>query len=162
MIPCPSPVFVATRPVDMRRGHDGLAALTREYAGRDVIAGSCFLFFNRRVDRVKALWWDGTGYVLLYKRIERGYFRVPQALCVGATSVEIDAGEVLAILEGVPNVDGSVDPGEERALAHRHRVYSEALRNRIGARCARRVTGDATSRAEGARWAYRSNVLRLG
>lgn len=104
MITLPSPVFVATRPVDMRRGHDSLAALAREYAGRDVTAGALFLFFNRRVDRVKALWWDGTGYVILYKRVERGYFRVPQPLSVGATSVEIDVTEVVPILEGVPNV----------------------------------------------------------
>ncbi|MEO1303270.1 MAG: IS66 family insertion sequence element accessory protein TnpB [Myxococcota bacterium] len=104
MITLPTPVLVATRPVDMRRGHDSLAALAREYTERRVLAGALFVFFNRRVDRMKALWWDGSGYVLLYKRIERGFFRVPQPICVGALSLEIDTSEFLAILQGVPNV----------------------------------------------------------
>jgi len=66
---------------------------------------SCdFLFFNKTQNRVKILWWDQTGYCLLYKRLERGAFRVPKALEPGATSVAINAinaAEMKSILEGV-------------------------------------------------------------
>jgi transposase len=75
--------------------------MAREHVGLDPIDGSLFVFFNRRVDRLKALWWDETGYCLLYKRLERGRYRVPQPLHVGATSVEIDLAELTAILSGV-------------------------------------------------------------
>ena len=101
MLKWPAPIFIATMAVDMRRGHDGLAAMAREYMGREVIDGALFVFFNRRIDRLKALWWDRTGYCLLYKRLERGTFRVPRPLHVGDTSVRIDAAELDLILEGV-------------------------------------------------------------
>jgi len=98
----PKRVFVATVAVDMRRGHDGLAAMAREHVDRDPLDNAAlFVFFNRRVDRLKALWWDDTGYCLLYKRLERGRFRVPEPVRVGSTSVAIDLEELSLILEGV-------------------------------------------------------------
>lgn len=69
--------------------------------GADPEGGSLFLFFNRSVDRVKALWWDHNGFCLFYKRLERGRFRVPQPLNVGAASVEIDGREMEQIFRGV-------------------------------------------------------------
>ena len=101
MLKWPSPIYVSTVAVDMRRGHDGLAAMAREHVGREPLDGALFVFFNRRVDRLKALWWDRTGYCLLYKRLERGTFRVPQPLRVCDTSVVIDSAELDLILEGV-------------------------------------------------------------
>jgi transposase len=95
------PIFVATAPIDLRRSFDGLAAAAREQLGRDPLRGALFLFFNKAQDRVKLLWWDRTGYCILYKRLQRGCFRLPTAIEGGATSVSIEAAELAKILEGV-------------------------------------------------------------
>ena len=101
MIPGRVSIYVATEPLDLRRSFDGLAAVVREVLREDPLSGALFLFFNRAADRVKALWWDRSGFCLLYKRLERGTFRVPRAVTPGATSVVIDAAELAKILEGI-------------------------------------------------------------
>ncbi|MGK3981503.1 IS66 family insertion sequence element accessory protein TnpB [Sorangium sp. So ce136] len=101
MIPGRVSIYVATEPLDLRRSFDGLAAVVREVLRQDPLSGALFLFFNRAADRVKALWWDRSGYCLLYKRLERGTFRAPRAVTPGATSVVIDAAELAKILEGI-------------------------------------------------------------
>ncbi len=101
MIPARTEIFVATQPVDMRRSFDGLAAAARETLGRDPQSGALFLFFGRGRDRVKLLWWDRTGFCLLYKRLERGAFRIPGPLRAGETGVAISSAELARILEGV-------------------------------------------------------------
>jgi transposase len=101
MIPGRVSIYVATEPLDLRRSFDGLAAVVREVLRQDPLSGALFLFFNRAADRVKALWWDRSGYCLLYKRLERGTFRIPGAVTPGATSVIIDAAELAKILEGI-------------------------------------------------------------
>ena len=70
----PMRIFVATRPVDLRAGFDRLAAYTRGLLREDPRSGSLFVFLNRRGNRLKALWWDGNGYAVLYKRLSRGSF----------------------------------------------------------------------------------------
>jgi transposase len=94
-------IYVAVHPVDLRRSFDGLAAAARERMSKDPQSGALFLFFNKAHDRVKVLWWDHTGFALLYKRLERGAFRIPEPLEPGASSVIIDAAELAKILEGV-------------------------------------------------------------
>lgn len=101
MIPPRMAIYIATGPLDLRRSFDGLAAVVRDVLRHDPLSGALFLFFNKAHNRVKILWWDQTGYCLLYKRLERGAFRVPLALEPGATSVCIDAAEMKSILEGV-------------------------------------------------------------
>lgn len=101
MIPGRVSIYVATEPLDLRRSFDGLAAVVREVLRQDPLSGALFLFFNRAADRCKALWWDRSGYCLLYKRLERGAFRAPRAITPGATSVIIDAAELAKILEGI-------------------------------------------------------------
>lgn len=73
----PVRVLVATRPVDFRKGMDGLAALVREQLGADPYAGVIYVFRAKRADRIKLLVWDGTGLVLISKRLETGSFRWP-------------------------------------------------------------------------------------
>jgi transposase len=101
VIPARVSIFVATEPFDLRRSFDGLAGVVKGVLRQDPLSGALFLFFNRAADRVKVLWWDRTGYCLLYKRLERGTFRVPRALTPDATSITIEAAELAKILEGI-------------------------------------------------------------
>jgi len=91
-------VFVATTPVDLRRGFDGLAGLTREVLEQDPLSGHLFAFRNRRGDRLKVLFFASGGYCLFYKRLEKGTFRLPSCEAAG---LEIDAGDLGLILEGI-------------------------------------------------------------
>jgi transposase len=101
VIPARVSIFVAAEPLDLRKSFDGLAGVVKEVLRNDPLSGALFLFFNRAADRVKMLWWDRTGYCILYKRLERGTFRVPRPLTPGSTSVTIEAAELARILEGV-------------------------------------------------------------
>lgn len=103
MLTLPSSVriYVASEAVDLRRGFDGLGAATRSLMGRDPMCGHVFVFLNRRRDRIKLLVWDRTGWVVLYKRLERGTFRVPTEPEPGRRHVEVDAGELGLMLEGL-------------------------------------------------------------
>ena len=70
-------VLVSTQPVDFRKGHDGLAALVSSVLRKDPFTGTVFVFRSRRADRLKLLYWDGTGLVMAYKRLEGGGFTWP-------------------------------------------------------------------------------------
>jgi transposase len=103
MLPLPASVriYIAAEAVDLRRGFDGLAAATRSVIGSDPMSGHVFVFVNRRRNRVKLLVWDRTGYLLLYKRLERGTFKLPTEPEVGRRHVEVDAGQLGLMLEGL-------------------------------------------------------------
>lgn len=70
-------IVVATRPVDFRKGHDGLAAVVQDQLGFDPHSGLVVIFRSRRGDRTKILFWDGSGLVMVYKRLEQGSFTWP-------------------------------------------------------------------------------------
>jgi transposase len=70
-------ILLATRPVDFRKGAHSLAALAAEALGADPFSGAVLVFRSRRADRVKVLVWDGSGLVLVWKRLEGGAFRWP-------------------------------------------------------------------------------------
>ncbi len=103
MLTLPSSVriYVAAEPVDLRRGFDGLSATTRSVIGADPMSGHVFVFINRRRNRVKLLVWDRTGYVLLYKRLAQGTFELATKPEPGRRHVEMDAGELGLMLEGL-------------------------------------------------------------
>lgn len=92
-------VFVATERIDGRKGIDGLAALVRAQLAEDPLSGSMYVFFTRRADRVRVLYFDRDGYVLVTKRLERGSYRIPWASERGR--VVIEAAELLLVLEGI-------------------------------------------------------------
>jgi transposase len=100
-LPASVRIYVAAEPVDLRRGFDGLAAATRSVIGADPLSGHVFVFLNRRRNRIKLLVWDRTGYVVLYKRLERGTFHLSTQPCFGERHVEMDAGELGLMLEGL-------------------------------------------------------------
>jgi len=70
-------VYLHRKPVDMRRGRNGLAALAREVIEQDVFSGALFLFIGRRFDAIKILYWDRDGWAIWYKRLEAGTFQFP-------------------------------------------------------------------------------------
>jgi transposase len=91
-------VMMATRPVDFRKGVDGLAALVRDSMGADPFSGTVYVFRAKRADRVKLVFWDGTGVCLFAKRLEEGQFRWPK---VEDGVVRLTAAELQALLEGL-------------------------------------------------------------
>jgi transposase len=91
-------VMVATKPVDFRKGAEGLAALVREAMGSDPFSGSVYVFRSKRADRVKLVFWDGTGLCLFAKRLEDGAFRWP---AIEDGVVRLSAAQLAALLEGL-------------------------------------------------------------
>jgi transposase len=87
-------------PTDMRCGFDRLAERVRTVIGQDPLAGHGFIFRSRRGDRLKILTWDQDGFILWYKRLEVGVFKLPRP--EGARrAVELRASELAMILDGI-------------------------------------------------------------
>lgn len=91
-------VMMATQPVDFRKGAEGLAALVREQLGADPFGGTVFVFRARRADRIKLIFWDGTGLCLYAKRLEEGAFRWPR---IENGVMRLTAAQLSALLEGL-------------------------------------------------------------
>lgn len=90
-------IYLAAGAVDLRNGPDGLAAVVRKAFNDSVFSGHLFVFLSRRSDRVKILWWDRGGYVVYYKRLEKGRFWRP-ANPSAATRVTLSAAELSSLL----------------------------------------------------------------
>jgi hypothetical protein len=82
-------VMVATKPVDFRKGAEGLAALVRETMTADPFSGAVYVFRAKRADRIKLIFWDGTGLCLFAKRLEDGIF-----VALGRPDTLIDDGRI--------------------------------------------------------------------
>lgn len=89
-----------TQPTDMRQHFNGLPALVTQAMGHDVLPGDYFVFFNRRRQRCKILYWDHDGLVIWAKRLERGSFQ-PPGLREATPAAEIDGTTLAMILGGV-------------------------------------------------------------
>ena len=102
MLTLPSSVriYLASEPTDMRKGFDGLCRLVEESLGHDIYEGHLFVFVSRRQDRVKVLMWERGGFVLYYKRLERGRFRLP-AVGKGATCIRLAGPQLAMLLDGI-------------------------------------------------------------
>ena len=96
-------VWLATVPLDMRRGFDRLAEHVRTILAQDPMSGHLFVFRSRSGQRVKVLWWDANGYALYYKRLERGTFVFPAADSLGdKRTISIDSTRLMKLLGGLP------------------------------------------------------------
>lgn len=93
-------ILLAREPVDMRNSIDGLAAIVRTQWKENLYAGHLFVFVSRRGDRVKILSWDAGGFVLTYKRLEQGRFRLP-AFQEDALGAQLDATQLSMLLDGI-------------------------------------------------------------
>lgn len=93
-------IFIASAATDMRRSIDGLMAMVEHELEADAYSGHLFVFLSRRCDRVKILMFDQGGFVLYYKRLERGVFRLPH-MDPSTMTVEIDATQLSMLLDGI-------------------------------------------------------------
>jgi transposase len=91
-------VMVATKPVDFRKGMEGLAVLVREALEADPFSGAVYVFRAKRADRIKLIFWDGTGVCLFAKRLEDGKFRWPS---IKDGVIRLSAAQLSALLEGL-------------------------------------------------------------
>ena len=107
MIPHGVDVFVGLDPIDLRWSFERLAGLVTERIGRAPRDGALFLFFGRRRDALKILFFDGTGLCIFYKRLDKGTFRVPESPRAGTPVVEIDERTLEDLLDGVDVVPAS-------------------------------------------------------
>ena len=97
-IPGGARVLIATRPVDFRKGMDGLAAVVKEHLRADPYLGAIFVFRAKRADRVKLILWDGTGLCLFTKRLEEGGFRWPK---IEDGVMRLTPSQLSALIEGL-------------------------------------------------------------
>ena len=95
-LPSSVKIFIYTQPADMRCGFNKLAMLTESFMLADPFSGHLFVFFNKVGDKCKILFWDRTGFVIWYKRLEKGSFA-----CKKKGSAIITRREFLMLLEGV-------------------------------------------------------------
>lgn len=92
------PIVIVVKPVDFRRGHDGLAATVQNDLGLDPYSGLTVVFRSRRGDRIKILVWDGSGLVMIYKRLDEGRFSWPS---VSDGTMRLSRGQFEALFEGL-------------------------------------------------------------
>ena len=91
-------VMVATRPVDFRKGAEGLAALVKAEMGADPFSGTIYVFRAKRADRIKLVFWDGSGVCLVSKRLEDGKFHWPK---IQDGAMRLTAAQFSALFEGL-------------------------------------------------------------
>jgi transposase len=92
-------IYIAAEPTDMRKSFDGLSLCVQQVLRKDPLSGHLFVFFNRRRDQVRILFWDRNGFCLMAKRLERGTFRFFPVK--EAVAVEMEAAELTLLLEGI-------------------------------------------------------------
>lgn len=102
MIPAQVRIFVCCEAVDMRYGFDRLAGLAKMRVGEDPRQGeTLFVFANKSANRLKVLWFDRNGYVMLYKRLHRSVFELPAAGAGEQVAIRIDAPALAKLLAGI-------------------------------------------------------------
>lgn len=115
-LPGGAAIHLAVEPVDFRKSFNGLSLEVLEGLGRDPLGGELFVFRNRAGDKLKILYWDGQGFVLVYKRLERGHFHWPRE--DGLTGERtLSRSQLQALFEGL----------EWRGLAEPRRCHAKAV-----------------------------------
>jgi transposase len=95
-------MYLAKDATDMRKGFPGLIALTEAVLRQEPTSGHLFVFLNRRRDLMKVLYWDGTGFCIWSKRLERGSFQRPPAVAGDESpGLELNAAQLSMMLEGI-------------------------------------------------------------
>ena len=107
-------VFVALEPVDLRKSFAGLWAVTEQVLREDPASGSLYVFTNRRRNRVKVLYWDGTGLWVMIKRLEEGTFSWPMGVEARNGKLQLSPEALCLLLDGVDLRRGSLRPWYQR------------------------------------------------
>ncbi len=92
--------YLYLEPTDMRKNFDGLSGLIISALAQNPRSGDVYVFINKRRDRIKLLLWDGDGFWLFYKRLEKGTFQIPTNH-YRSTSVALAYDELLMIVKGI-------------------------------------------------------------
>jgi len=101
MLPRDVTVYLAIAPVDLRAGFDRLSGIVMEHLRCDPRVGNLYVFTNRRRTHAKVLFYDRTGYCVLFKRLDRGHFPLPTVIEPGASGIEISGRELELLLQGI-------------------------------------------------------------
>ena len=101
MIPRGVDIFVGLDPIDLRWGFERLSGIVQERIGRSSRSGALFVFFGRRRESMKIVFYDGSGLCIFYKRLDKGTFRIPKPTDERATTIEIDERMLEDLLDGV-------------------------------------------------------------
>jgi transposase len=118
-LPTTARVFLAAGATDMRKSYDALAHVVRSAIGENPLSGHLFVFCNRRQNRLKVLSWDGSGFWIFSKRLEKGTFAWPKVE-PGQVRVELTPSALTLILSGI-----DVNQAEERPWWRRPPTVSE-------------------------------------
>lgn len=95
-------VFLYRQPTDMRKSFHGLVALTESELKQDPLSGSLFVFFNRRRDRIKILYWGETGFCIWYQQLQRGTYQLPDPESLdGHHTLQVTRSQLSLILDGI-------------------------------------------------------------
>jgi transposase len=95
-------VFLARTPCDMRKSFHGLVSLAESVLKKDPLSGHLFVFINRRRDRIKLLYWGGTGFCIWYQQLQQGSYQLPEITDADSESgIEITASQLSLILDGI-------------------------------------------------------------
>ena len=103
-------VYLATAATDLRKSFNGLHAATTQVLREDPRSGALFVFCNRRHNRVKTLYWDGTGLWVMTKRLEKGTFSWPRGVDVKNWKLELNPEALGLLLEGGGLKNGFMPP----------------------------------------------------
>lgn len=147
-------ILLAAQPVDLRNSIDGLAALVRTGWGENVYAGHLFVFISKRRDRVKVLTWDNGGFVVWYKRLEQGRFRLP-SFHKEALGAQLESTQLAMLLDGI-DVSHVRSPKKWSPEGDRQKQGSLIFPDRWQSARNRRIS------ASGARGRKRSRVKSAG
>jgi transposase len=119
-------IWLAAEATDMRCGFDRLAERVQSVIGEDPLSGHLFLFRSRNGSRLKILTWDRDGYVLWYKRLEKGVFKLPR-MAPGSRSIELRASELAMLLDGIDMAKLKRVPRYERPQKNRVKMQENMV-----------------------------------
>jgi len=107
-------VYVALEPCDMRKSFHGLSEIARSHLGLDPLSGAAFLFTNRRRTLIKILFFDGSGYWCVAKKLERGTYSWPKDIEGGRRKIALTPAALAMLTDGIDLRDGVRRPWYER------------------------------------------------
>src|SRR5262245_11130891 len=114
-------IYLHATSVNLHYSFDRLSGIVRDEMGRDPLSGHLFVFRNRRGDRVKLLYWDDDGWIIFYKRLERGVFKFP-VVSPETRAVQVSVTDLSLLLWGIDS--GSVRRHKRFSLEDHRRTHS--------------------------------------